>query len=397
DNNENDKNSNNNKNNSNEKNQSNSSNKNENKNSDENKNENKDKKRSNIEKRDEEYHYVIPQVIVFTSGNGGTPGIKEKYSGSKNVLKKALLGITLVTFEDMKTLRLLAENGNDRISINPEQGPWLALMSTYNDKSYSVSSGKSKFSLYPAVVIISLCSALILALSPGDIYEYRMPTLVRNFITYFEEMLLYIIFAIIEIPWKSIAWNVCRKNFVVRVISFAKIDESWAANTIKIAFIFDSLTIVLITLEFICFGLFILFALKNRIAFQIFDENRKRIRLKVSFLMLMIIISVSSSISARSLDFLSPTIKNFWIIEILQELATVLGCTIVFIILKDKIFARQSIKNISHRKTTVSLSTNSGSILAAVDFHSFDGNFESNYEKENDDDNASLFQELFKD
>ncbi|RIA90443.1 hypothetical protein C1645_805736 [Glomus cerebriforme] len=89
-----------------------------------------------LRKRQEQYT-PIPKVLVFSSMNGGEPGIKEIYSGDRDVLKGSIPGLTLLKYSDIAQLKKV----NDQIDhgeISSGRGKWYNLVTSPSWVAWSI-------------------------------------------------------------------------------------------------------------------------------------------------------------------------------------------------------------------------------------------------------------------
>ena len=155
-----------------------------------------------------------------------------------------------------------------------------------------------------------LASAIILEVSPGSIHEARIPLIGYAFIICFKNLMLIIIFTAVEMVWKKAAEIMCQKHnhhtllsrrlslvytyllrlcvfcftmaFVVRMVSYSHVNLPWVMTALKVAFLVDCVCLLILALEFIIFGTFMVTALKKAVISSAKQRLRSKAAKKVS-------------------------------------------------------------------------------------------------------------------
>nr|CAG8435125.1 12372_t:CDS:2 [Entrophospora candida] len=120
-----------------------------------------------------------PQMILFSSTNGGDPGIKELFSGNRETLKMSVPILSLLKLEDVITLQGILDR-IDHVVVTPESGPWVKILSGTEWLVWSVIIS----SLFIGIVFLALyylvktyqdiVAFIIVTVDPDDIYEDRI-------------------------------------------------------------------------------------------------------------------------------------------------------------------------------------------------------------------------------
>ncbi|CAG8453182.1 5633_t:CDS:2 [Paraglomus occultum] len=343
------------------------------------------------EKRD--IYNMAQKILVITSGNGGVPGLDEIYAGNRKILSNSIPSISLVSQDDMTGIRGLGSiiyTGE----ITSDSGPWVRLVQSTSWIVWSLGMGvgyfaittfclyclvktygrigfvitNPKYWIYPGIMIVCISSAIILEVSPGSIHEARIPLIGYAFMICFKNLMLLIIFIVVEMIWKTAAEIMCQKHnhhtllsrklslvytyllylcvfcfttaFVVRMVSYSHENLPWAMPAVKMAFLVDCVCLIILTVEFIIFGMFMVTALKKKVSSSAKQKLRTKTAKKMLALMVLLVIAIVFNICASTLSFLPITPKNFWVSQSTQNIATAIAASIVIFVLHDSTIGR---------------------------------------------------------
>jgi hypothetical protein len=348
-----------------------------------------------LRKRQNQENYgYIPKVVVFSSMNGGEPGIKELYNGDRSILKASIPGLTLLKYEDITQIK----KSNDKIDhaeISSGDGKWYGLVTSPSWVAWSVIMSliygiiiivttqlliahynKCGFTIkhiqyycYPGIALICIFGIILLLVDPGDVYEDRLSLFSRSLITNLKALMLMIFFTILEVQWKDAASMICQTHnhhykrilihlnklfsyilafcififiscFFIKTLSFLDTTTSWFNLIIKLSYILESISIGLLGIEFVLFGSFIISAINKKCR-----ESRLRYRkswtdVKTLIMSISCISAVIFLILSGAVQFLLPTLVNFWIQLILGNIATATSCIIIIVVLQDEIIGK---------------------------------------------------------
>ncbi|CAG8524337.1 10829_t:CDS:2 [Paraglomus brasilianum] len=285
--------------------------------------------------RKRDINNMAQKILVITSGNGGVPGLDEIYAGDRKILANSIPSISLVSQDDMSGIRGLGSiiyTGE----ITSDHGPWITLVQsaawivwslvmgiayfaittmclyclvkTYSRIGYVITN--AKYWIYPGIMLVCIASAIILEVSPGSIHEARIPLIGYAFIICFKNLMLIIIFTAVEMVWKKAAEIMCQKHnhhtllsrrlslvytyllrlcvfcftmaFVVRMVSYSHVNLPWVMTALKVAFLVDCVCLLILALEFIIFGTFMVTALKKAVISSAKQRLRSKAAKKVS-------------------------------------------------------------------------------------------------------------------
>ncbi|CAI2172267.1 4276_t:CDS:2 [Funneliformis geosporum] len=335
----------------------------------------------------------IPKVIVFTSTNEGEPGIKEFSSGDRGVLEKSIPGLTLLKHEDISELKEI-RNEISRAKITSGQSKWydlvtssswialsvimgiiyviIIIVSTFLLVSYYKKFGFAvkniKFYIYPGIALVCILGIIILTVDPGNIHEERISLFAHAFISNSKDLLLFIIFTILEIQWKKAASIICQTHqhyskhttilskiysyilsfcitvfmfgFLIKTLSFLNTTTTWFKSIIKLAYVLESVSVGFVGIEFILFGVYIFTALRKKVQRQNLRYKRKVTAVKVLIMNISFAFAILLFVVTESLQFLIPTIVNLWLHLALGNIGTVVACIIIMIVLQDEIIGK---------------------------------------------------------
>ncbi|CAG8455910.1 13832_t:CDS:2 [Funneliformis caledonium] len=99
-----------------------------------------------------------PKVIIFSSMNGGDPGIRDKYYGDFKILSKAKSNLALIRRSDAKKVSKLKPK-TSFVEFISETGPWMELLESKELKIWSI-----LFGILYSSIIISSFSLFVLAI-----------------------------------------------------------------------------------------------------------------------------------------------------------------------------------------------------------------------------------------
>ncbi|CAG8680860.1 3532_t:CDS:2, partial [Funneliformis mosseae] len=99
-----------------------------------------------------------PKVIIFSSMNGGDPGIRDKYYGDFKILSKAKSNLALIRRSDAKKVSKLKPK-TSFVEFISETGPWMELLESKELKIWSI-----LFGIFYSFIIISSFSLFVLAI-----------------------------------------------------------------------------------------------------------------------------------------------------------------------------------------------------------------------------------------
>ncbi|CAJ0823790.1 4718_t:CDS:2 [Entrophospora sp. SA101] len=277
-----------------------------------------------------------PQMILFSSTNGGDPGIKELFSGDRETLKMSMPILSLLKLEDVITLQGILDK-IDHVVVTPESGPWVKILSDTEWLVWSVIIS----SLFIGIVFLAvyylvktyqdLVAFIIVTVDPDDIYEDR-----------------------------------------ISLSDFKKL--------LGISYTMESVGLVVLGVEFLAFGWLIVTALRKRVSQIPLRRNRLRTSSKVIVMIISILTSIVFFIFSGSLSFFVTTVANFWGAQITSNLAVVLCSVIIILVLQDKTIGKSlSQSNFTNKKKK--------SVLSAITLSDDDNN--ALEEEEEIDDNGN--------
>ncbi|CAG8501152.1 11404_t:CDS:2 [Dentiscutata heterogama] len=227
------------------------------------------------------------KVVIFTSMNNGDPGIKENYVGNLETLSKVAPVLTLMRIADMKDVHNLSDQISYAVII-PDSGPWINLLNSKTFLIWTLISGI----LYGSILIISL--GLIL----WGVYKRKFS--LDN-----------------PKPWLLAGIVICattRKNDLVPIVepnaprNNEQNGRTSQRNNEQI--------------------------MRVRINKKIFETGVLTISLILSFLF----ITVRTLVTA----FLNPTIRNFWITRITDDVSFIIGFIVLLITLHSDSISKYS-------------------------------------------------------
>ncbi|CAI2170626.1 12893_t:CDS:2 [Funneliformis geosporum] len=99
-----------------------------------------------------------PRIIIFTSMNGGDPGIREKFYGDFEILSKAKSNLALIRISDATKVSKLKPK-TSFVEFISDKGPWMELFESKELKIWCI-----LFGIFYSSIIISSFSLFVLAI-----------------------------------------------------------------------------------------------------------------------------------------------------------------------------------------------------------------------------------------
>ncbi|CAG8733337.1 11593_t:CDS:2, partial [Funneliformis mosseae] len=308
-----------------------------------------------LRKRQDTTFKFIPKVIVFTSMNEGVPGIKEFYSGDRDVLEKSIPGLTLLKYEDIYELKEInteiarakitsGKSKWDDLVKSPSWITWSVIMSIIyviiiivsmfllvnNFKQFGFIVRNIKIYCYPGITFVCILGIIKLTIDP--IHEAAIDLFTCALISHSKDLILFIIFTILEIQWKKAASIICQTH---------QHYSKHASNLIiKLSFTLEYVSIGLVGIEFILFGSYIFTALRKKVQRQRLRYKRKVTAIKVLIMNISFAFAIVFFVVTDALQFLIPTVVNLWLHLVLGNLGTAIACIIIILVLQDEIIGK---------------------------------------------------------
>ncbi|CAG8620961.1 13384_t:CDS:1, partial [Funneliformis caledonium] len=344
-----------------------------------------------LRKRQDTTFKFIPKVIVFTSMNEGEPGIKEFYSGDRDVLEKSIPGLTLLKYEDIYELKEInteiarakitsGKSKWDDLVTSPSWITWSVIMSIIyviiiivstfllvnHFKQFGFIVRNIKIYCYPGITFVCIMGIIKLTIDP--IHEAAIDLFACALINHSKDLILFIIFTILEIQWKKAASIICQTHqhyskhasnlskiysyilsfcimmfisgFLVKTLSFLNTATTWFKIVIKLSFTLEYVSIGLVGIEFILFGSYIFTALRKKVQRQRLRYKRKVTAIKVLIMNISFAFAIVFFVVTDALQFLIPTVVNLWLHLVLGNVGTAIACIIIILVLQDEIIGR---------------------------------------------------------
>ncbi|KAK9729540.1 hypothetical protein K7432_000221 [Basidiobolus ranarum] len=346
-----------------------------------------------------EYTNHIPRVVVFTSMNGGTPGIGEYLAGSIQVLSSALPSLTLVTPESMDMLvRELQPGCYAQITEDP--GPWARLKDSKQLLCYTIivnllfgililvsarglfrvfttlsdrwMTGNARFYVYPGIMWISLFNIIMMDIDPFELKESSFSTPIRSLLVlggYFGMCCTYAVILnswiklcgqlnlrihkggrflkSLSIPFRGIAilsLPLYLINIVGAVLRVVPGMPNWIREFNQIMTLILIVVSVLEGIGFMVFGYLMVFTL-----FQFHNEQHAELRLsrlKTAKKLIMMTTALTTGLYLWGVVLIlvftqQPSIGNFWITRTIQDFGTILSSSALLHVLHQKSFTSE--------------------------------------------------------
>ncbi|CAG8618293.1 16894_t:CDS:2 [Acaulospora morrowiae] len=331
-------------------------------------------------------------VVIFTSTNNGDPGVRERYMGDSRFLSKARSALVLIrTVDAAKVINLFNETSN--AMVTRDNGSWIMLLNSKGLLIWSIVFGI----LYGCVAVsafyltsvgiykhgltltnprpwllmgVGLSSAIMLEYDPWAMHYDRLSELQYEIVQMSGYFILCICYAIFLFPWIKATRNISeeldyRTPLVRKLCRVFHLGLFFAVLVKSVALIFclfgftptinikrDISKIIYIVMEsvftffaiftYAIFGIIMVLArkcehdsIRQNANAQIRRSRTYREIVKSGILTISLILSLLFiTVHTIFTIFLPPTIHNFWIVRILDDLSLVFGCLVLLIALQ---------------------------------------------------------------